>query len=140
MPAKRGFVVMLDPQAEMIEIPSFDAGRCAASLPQLAVDGDQIDQRTSRAQMHQTEIIAAPVDTAAKNIAIKKNHRFQIGDTKHKVVYFPKCDHRNFPDNSWIRMVLSSSARMMLRVQFLQPLARNVGVNLRSRNIGVAEQ
>ena len=72
--------------------------RRAAHRAQLAVDGDEIDQRIARAQLIEADFGLHALVGAAENFAVKGHHAVEIDDAKDHMVDRAKgegrCVHR----------------------------------------------
>ena len=81
-----GFVERLDAQAEVVEVAAFPAGRGAAGAAERAVDRHEVDQRAPGTQLDQADVVLAPLDRAAEDVAIEGEHRRGVADAQDDVV------------------------------------------------------
>src|SRR6185312_1100646 len=96
MPADGVQVERLDAETEVVEVPALGPRRRTARAAQRPVDRHQVHQRPPRAQLHQANIVLAPLDSAAQHRAVEMQHRVQIDDAKNDMVNFPEGDHLAF--------------------------------------------
>src|SRR3546814_19609270 len=75
-----------DRDREMVDVAAFAARRRAARRAQLAVDGDEIDQRTAGAQLIEADSGLHALVGAAENLPIKAGHTVEIDDAKDHMV------------------------------------------------------
>ena len=87
------FVERLDAQAEVVEVAAFPAGRGAAGAAEGAVDRHEVDQRAPGAQLDQADVVLAPLDRAAEDVAIEGEHRRDVADAQDDVVDLAHADH-----------------------------------------------
>jgi len=76
----------LDLQAEMIQIASFLSGRCAAGAAEFAIDGHEIDQTASRAELDKPDILLTFFEHTPQRITIKLQHGIELRDAKDNMV------------------------------------------------------
>ena len=86
-------VKRLDPQADVIQVAAFLAGRCATFAPEQAVDWHQIDHRIACAQVNQAEIGATPSYCAAQDVAVEGDHPLQLAHPQDDVVDVADPEH-----------------------------------------------
>jgi len=91
--ADGALVERLDAQAEVGEIAAFLASRRAAGAAERAVDRHEVDQRASGAQLDQADVVLAPLDRAAEDVAIEGDHRRDVADAQDEVVDLAHADH-----------------------------------------------
>src|SRR4029077_14612521 len=80
-------------EAEVIEVATLSAGGGAAGPAELAIDGDQVDQRSAGPQLHHPQIILPLFNGAAEDARIEVDHDIDVGDPKHDVVDVADGDH-----------------------------------------------
>ena len=72
--------------------------RRAARRAQLAVDGDEVDQRSAGAQLKKPDFGLGALVGAAENVAVKGRHAIDVDDAKDHMVDRAKgegrCVHR----------------------------------------------
>ncbi len=88
------FIERLQAHTEVIEVEAFRSRRGAAHCPKLAVYRNEIDERTSSAQLDQAEVVAPSFDSAAEHIAIERQHRVEIADAQYEVIDVADGDWR----------------------------------------------
>src|SRR6185369_3166521 len=91
--ADRRFVEGLDAEADVVQVAAFRPRRRAAGAPELAVDGHEVDQRAAGAQLHEADLVLAPLDRAAQPLAIETQDAREVGDAQDDVVDFADVDH-----------------------------------------------
>jgi hypothetical protein len=79
-------VERLDLEREVVHVPTFSAGRGAASLPQLAVHRYEIDHRLAGAKLDEPELLPRALDLAAEHVAVKARHPERVGDAQYDVI------------------------------------------------------
>ena len=87
------FVKRLHTQAEMVQVPSLLARRSTTSPSKLAVDGHQVNERASGAQLDQTNFILAALHRATERGAIEVQHRLQVDDAQNEMVDVEEAEH-----------------------------------------------
>src|SRR3546814_6365853 len=81
-----GLVELGDRDREMVDVAALAPRRRAAHRAELAVDGDEIDQRTAGAQLIEPDLGLRALVGAAENIPVKAGHIVEIGAaTDHMV-------------------------------------------------------
>jgi len=93
LPADRCLVERLDPEAEMVEVPSGGDRRTTARTTELAVDRDKVEERPSDTQLHETDLLFAAFDRATECVAIEADHAFDVHDAKHEVIDIENPEH-----------------------------------------------
>lgn len=91
--ANAGCIEGIDAQAEMIHVATFTPRRRTTFATQLSINRDQIDQRTTGAQLDQTNLVLTALDRATQHVAIERQHCIEIDDAKDKVIDFVDLDH-----------------------------------------------
>jgi len=86
MVAQNLLVEPFDAQAQMVHVVPVARRRIASAPAELAVDGNEVDQRGARAQVHEPEPVHAPVDTATERIAVERDHRLEVARADDDVV------------------------------------------------------
>jgi hypothetical protein len=91
--ANAGFIERFHPEAEMINISPFNARRSAAGTPQLAIHWHQVNQGSTRSQLHQTYGSLSAFDRASQHITVKVKHSIQINHAQYQVINFANANH-----------------------------------------------
>ena len=91
--ANTRLVERLHPQAKVIEVPGFLSRCCAASLAEFAIDGHQIDDGSTSAQLNETYLVLPSFDNASKRAAVEAKHAFRVDNAQHQVINFADVDH-----------------------------------------------
>jgi hypothetical protein len=94
VPRDGRLVERLDAQAHVVHVAAFRAGRGAAGTAERAVDRHEVDLRPARAQVHEAEIVAAPLDGAADDAAVEVDHPLEVRHAEDDVVDLADLDHR----------------------------------------------
>src|SRR3546814_10336158 len=84
--ADGGLVERGDRDREMVDVAALAARRRAAHRAELAVDGDEIYQRTAGAQLIEPDLGLRALVGAAENIPVKAGHIVEIDDAKDHMV------------------------------------------------------
>jgi hypothetical protein len=90
------FVKRLYTQAEVVQVPCLPTRRSTTSLPELAADGNQVDERTSRTQLDQANFILAPLNCATERVAVEVQHRLQVDDAENEMIDVEEAEHDGF--------------------------------------------
>jgi hypothetical protein len=94
MAANARFVEWLHPQAEVIKIARFLAGRRTASFAEFAIDGYQINDRSTSAQLDQANFVLPSFYGAPEGTAVEAKHAVEVYNAQYKVIDFANMDHR----------------------------------------------
>jgi hypothetical protein len=91
--ANPGYIERFHPEAEMINISPVNARRSAAGTPQLALHRHQVNQGSTRSQLHQTYGVLSAFDRASQHITVKVKHSIQINHAQYQVINFANANH-----------------------------------------------
>lgn len=91
------------PQAEVIQVPSLRAWSGSAQFPQGPIDGNEIDERISGAELIKAQVVLNLFHRTPDDVRVEIEHRLQIPDTNYKmidVLYFEHHFFRGFENSS----------------------------------------
>lgn len=77
----------------MIDVTAFLRRRRAAQFAERPVDRHQVDKRVAGAQVIEAELRAMPLDGAAEERRVEREHLLSIDDAQHDVVDVVDRDH-----------------------------------------------
>jgi hypothetical protein len=80
------------PKGEMIEVACILSGCCATGSAMFAIDGNEINDRSARAQLDQADVVLAPVHRTSESVAVEAHHALEVDDAQHKMVDFANAD------------------------------------------------
>jgi hypothetical protein len=80
------FVERLDPQAEVVHVSALLAGCGSAGTPELPVDRHQVNEGTAGAELNETDLFLAPLNSATEGVAVEPHHLLQIDDAENQVI------------------------------------------------------
>jgi hypothetical protein len=78
----------LYPEAEVIQVATLWPWGSTTSAAKLAIDGYEVNQRTTSAQLNQANRVLATLDLTTEGLAIEAKHRVQVDYTQDKMVKF----------------------------------------------------
>jgi hypothetical protein len=87
------FVEGLHAKAEVIQVARLRSWRCTSSLAELAIDGHQIDEGSTGAQLNQADGILPTLHGAPQRPAIEAKHLLEVDYAQDEVVNFANVDH-----------------------------------------------
>ena len=93
MSADGVLVERLHSHAEVIHVPALPPGSLTAESPEFTVHRNQVDERTPRPQLNETEFVLPTLDGAAEHVAIEPEHPVEIDDAQNDVVDLTNADH-----------------------------------------------
>ena len=93
MPKNCLFIERVDAKAEVIEVVALRAGSGPASLPERAIERNQIDQSAAGAQLGQAEGGLLALDGAAKHVNVEAHEAGDIGGAQHQMVDTADLQH-----------------------------------------------
>jgi hypothetical protein len=93
MRADRIDIERIDAHAQVIHVTTFAARRCTAFAPERAIDTNDIDHRSARAQLYESNGNLIAFDAATEHIAIETHEARGVARADHDVVDIADVDH-----------------------------------------------
>jgi hypothetical protein len=93
MAANARFVKWRYPKTEVIQVACFLSWRCAAGSAEFAVHGHEINERSTSAQLNQSDFVLPSLYRTPENAAVKAKHAVEVDNAQYKMVDFADMDH-----------------------------------------------
>lgn len=91
--ANSGFVERVYAQAEMIQIARLFSWRCATGAAKFAVNGYQINEALTGAELNKADFVSLPLNRASEYVTVEMQHPTEVDHPQHQMVDFLNADH-----------------------------------------------
>jgi hypothetical protein len=82
------FLKRLYPKTEMIDIAPFSSRWPTTGSAQLSSDWNQIDHRSTSAQLYEADVVLPTLNSASQNAAVKAKHEVQVANAEYQMINF----------------------------------------------------